>query len=796
MTLHKTYYLAICLALFSSSSLYGQYTDEYEDYFYSANILMENGLYDVALKHVGYLYAQHPENHMVNFMMGVCYLHSLYEQDKAIPYLEYATRNCVINYDGVFTDTVAPVMSLFFLGKAYHIDHRFDMAISSYNQFLDSLNQYDSTLIYETRDLIGKSEYAKKATLDSIKIDLENLGPGVNTRYPEYSSVIGPDEKTLFFTSRRPENTGEFLDEHDMPYEDIYVSEWDSANQVWGTATNMGPAMNTEIHEATISLSGDGRTMFLYQSEFDGGSILATQRNEDGTWSEPEQLGRPINSHWRDAHSSLSPDGTTLFFTSDRQMGYGGLDIWYSKIDEDGDWGTPVNLGATVNTHYDEDAPIMTKDGKTLYFSSKGHPEKNIGGFDIYKTVLQEDSSWSEPQNIGHPINTTRDDLFFYPVTDSMFYFSSVRDDGFGQLDIYKIWLGGKPGKKDKQDEEDLLASRDSADTDSTGSNTGPGGDNQLANNNTDNTNNNNNSDNNNQDIDGQGGLPDQNQNTGPGSGTVSEHTCWTVQVAAGSRIRDWKFKDLKEVKKMEGEDGMPRYVTREFSTKNEALAYEKELISRGYETWTRPCLPQQAAKFNPSVSSTGGNCFTVQVGAGNMRPNHFAPISNKLKVVDCPDGVRRYTVGEFDNMEEAKAYQEKLIKMGYAGSWARPCIANSNFGNRKLVIKEIYFDFNKSNINPHEKSELDNIVSYLKSNPEATMTIEGHTDNIGSLEYNLNLSQARAEAVYDYFIKQGVDPDRLTFRGYGFLRPAMPNNSESNRQLNRRTVFRALEPK
>ena len=175
--------------------------------------------------------------------------------------------------------------------------------------------------------------------------------------------------------------------------------------------------------------------MYIYYDE-NGGDLYECRLKGD-IWDKPRPL-KEINTSAGEKSAAVSADGQILFFTSNRDGGQGGVDIYWSHLSPNGKWGKPENLGMVVNTEYDEDGVFFHPDGKTLYFSSKGHD--NMGGYDIFKTVLQPDNSWSKPENLGYPINTTSDDIYFVLSANGLTgYYSSLRDDGVGEKDIFKI---------------------------------------------------------------------------------------------------------------------------------------------------------------------------------------------------------------------------------------------------------------------------------------------------------------------------------------------------------------------
>jgi hypothetical protein len=233
----------------------------------------------------------------------------------------------------------------------------------------------------------------------------------------------------MIYTSRR---TGERGVDGQF-YEDILISER-KADNTWTMARPISPYINTPTNEASISVSADGNTLFLYRD--DGGGNIYSSSTQNGEWMAPVPLGSDINTRSWETHACLTADGNTLYFVSDRPGGYGGRDIYRCVRLGNGQWSKALNLGPTINTENDEDSPFIHPDQRTLFFSSTGH--KSMGGFDIFFTSLIDSTNWAEPINIGYPINTPDDDIFYNTSPDGKrAYFSSVRPGGFGEKDIY-----------------------------------------------------------------------------------------------------------------------------------------------------------------------------------------------------------------------------------------------------------------------------------------------------------------------------------------------------------------------
>ncbi|WMJ72852.1 OmpA family protein [Cytophagaceae bacterium ABcell3] len=326
----------------------------------------------------------------------------------------------------------------YYLGRAYHLYHKFNEAITSYQTYYTLLKDAEKNKKAKVKKLIANCETGIVLMFNPLEVEIENLGENINTEDPEYNPVISADETTLYFTSRRSSSTGGLIDPEDgYFYEDIYVSH--KNDSAWSEVEKIGGKINTENHDACIGLSADGQQMLIYNSTSNNGDIyISTLEGEN--WSKPTSLGPNVNTDGWESSASLSADNQTLFFTSDRKGGYGGTDIYMSKRSKAGEFGEAILLGPQVNTPDDEIAPFIHADGKTLYFSSQGH--KSMGGFDIFSVEIDLETGeiLSDPENIGYPINTADDDTYFvWSADNTRAYFSSIREEGLGDKDIYML---------------------------------------------------------------------------------------------------------------------------------------------------------------------------------------------------------------------------------------------------------------------------------------------------------------------------------------------------------------------
>jgi tetratricopeptide (TPR) repeat protein len=389
------------------------------------------------------LVEEKPDNYNYNFKTGVCYLNQNLNKTKALPYLEKCLDHVTKNYNPFdFTETKAPVDLYYYLGKAYHLNYQFDKAIEMFTRFKNEASS-KHILQPDCDRQIAMANNAKFETANPRQTNTTtvNLGPNINSEYSDYSPVISLDENALYFTSRRlradSSNIMAIMPDDGKYYEDIYVSFRDPETGEWKKATQVDLFNKTKENEATISVSADGMRLYIYHDVQGDGNIFFSDY-VDTAYSEMEPIGDHINSTSWETHITFTPDGSTCYFVSDRPGGLGGRDIYRCTRLPNGEWSQPLNVGAPLNTIYDEDGPFISADGRTLYFSSNS--DKSMGGFDIFFCELKDDMTFTEPTPIGVPINSVDDDVFFITSADGKRgYFTSVRNDSYGEKDIYMI---------------------------------------------------------------------------------------------------------------------------------------------------------------------------------------------------------------------------------------------------------------------------------------------------------------------------------------------------------------------
>lgn len=372
------------------------------------------------------LLAQNDSTNLIyNFRIGICYLNTNFDKSKAISYLLKAV-----------SDPKVEIMAWYELGRAYMINYQFDEAISKFSKYKDLASGKENFYISSDR-MIEMCETAKKMILKPVNVTIENIGPEINSTFPDFNPYIPSDETFLVYSTKRAGNTGNLLDFDGFNTSDIFISyqKYDK----WTKGKSIGNLINSELVEETAGISADGTKLFLYCDNYTAMNELMVANKKGKAFTKPDFLGENINTNKLESSATMTPDKKFLVFASDRNEVSGGMDLFISKKLPSGDWGPAENIGLPVNTVYDEDFPYFASDGTTLYFCSEGH--ENMGGYDIFKTTWnQNDNTWSEPENIGYPINTPDDDkTISLSHSGRHGYISSYRAEGLGDLDIYKI---------------------------------------------------------------------------------------------------------------------------------------------------------------------------------------------------------------------------------------------------------------------------------------------------------------------------------------------------------------------
>ena len=375
-----------------------------------------------------YLLLDSTDNMNVKYKIGNCYLNIPGEKEKSIAYLESAVKTA--SYDSKtesFKEKRAPLDSYFSLSKAYLINNEFEKALSTLQTFNKLAHESTSKGGMKNLEYIEQQIQACKNAIqykgNPVVFSKKTLGSDFSQGSINDNPAVSFDGNSLAYTERRGMVNA------------IFYSKKEKGK--WQTPIEITAELNAGEDCSTCSLNSDGTELFLYKIDnYDG--ALYSSKFINGAWTPIKKLNKNINTKFYESHASISFDGKKLYFTSNRDGGQGNLDIYVSEKDGTGDWGPAVNLGAAINTPYNEDTPFITQNDSTLYFSSEGH--SSMGGFDNFKSQ-KEGTTWKTPTNLGFPINTTDDDKFFQPVNNGQnAYYSMITD--YKKKDIFFLGMG------------------------------------------------------------------------------------------------------------------------------------------------------------------------------------------------------------------------------------------------------------------------------------------------------------------------------------------------------------------
>ncbi len=385
-----------------------------------AQAFISEGYYESALE-ILLILEKEIKNPNINYHIGICYINISVNQDIAIDYLSRASEGISTEANGSYKEVQAPIETYFFLGKAYHLNNNYDMAINFFEKYKENLVSEQREERKNAEHQIKMCETAKQMTKNPQEIERKTIGAQINTKSYEFPIAYIAEENLIVYSSTKRNNVKSTTNQ-----QNIYIAKFDEENNTWEE-----PIKYID-HTCKIKANQSCQNEFFFNKK---GDIYST-KYIDGNWTEPQKLDKSINSKSNEIQACLSPTGTRLYFVSDREGGYGGYDIWYCEKFGD-KWGPAVNAGSEINTEFDEISPYIASDGISLYFSSNGH--NSMGGFDVFISILF-DGFWTDAENLGYPLNTSEDDVFYIISTDEKSaYYSSTKENAVGKKDIYFI---------------------------------------------------------------------------------------------------------------------------------------------------------------------------------------------------------------------------------------------------------------------------------------------------------------------------------------------------------------------
>ncbi len=361
-------------------------------------------------------------NANIAYKIGQCYLNIRGKKDQSLSYLEYAAENVTSAYKGNFKETHAPLKVILLLGVAYRINNKLDKSIHTFNILKDSLQDSDPEFVSVIDMHIKRCENARLLNAFPGEPRSERLPDQINTVFSNYNPVLVNHDSLLYYME-------------ELKFYDALMRV-ERIDGKWQTPENITPKIGSDGDHIIVSASAEGKTLFLNLYEAPkAGEIYVTHLTDEG-WTKLKPLNDNINTVYHETHASISYNGKTLYFTSNREGGYGGMDIYKAELDSTNDWGKAYNLGPVINTPYNEETPIINTENEILYFSSQGH--LNMGGYDIFYALRKGEDDWYRPINMGAPICTTDDDLFYYPLEEHVSGLMSRLEQPATAYDIYQ----------------------------------------------------------------------------------------------------------------------------------------------------------------------------------------------------------------------------------------------------------------------------------------------------------------------------------------------------------------------
>lgn len=652
-----------------------------------------------------------PEFAKAAFQLGVCDLKTG-ELAASLPHFIRA-----YNAD----QTVHPEID-YYLGQSLHINHHWEEAIFHYEIAASKLED-DDPLRQDIDNCIEQCERAPEILKREKPFRVENLGEFVNSKYPEYAPTFTDDYSHMIFTTRRPRKTYReafgilhFYDIHEEVYNARLV------DTVWMITELFSKPIPVNRHDAGIFMSDDGN-MLIYYVDKNKGDVYVSYKDEEGKWSKRKSIGKNINTDHNEPSVFLVGDGQSLFYVSDKPGGFGKKDLYLSTRGPDDEWTEGENLGENFNTPYDEDAPFVTEDGQTLYFSSRGH--NSVGGYDIFKSEKQADGTWGKPVNMGSPFNTTADDIYFV-VDESQpdrYYFSSNREGGFGDMDNY---MAVKSRRKGEECGETPIA----------------------------------------------GIVRDQMSGIGLEAKVFmldaeTGDTIGSTMTKAGSGAYAFTIPDCGYDYSMFVEvEGTPVQVSTETGSVNivSGTIFD-EISNQSLDATVELVDPETGKVLEQTWSSpkTGNYYLPIESGRNyliRVKRNDYLSYYEEMRV--SPSG-------------QVEAHQKEIGLQPFREA------------NNKIIVSWQFFETNKYSIKEIYSEDMENLYEVCKKIPNLRLKVVGHTDSDGSDDYNQKLSQRRAGEVARLLMDHGVSESRLEVHGMGERQPLYDNNDPRLKRWNRR---------
>ena len=768
------------------------------------------GLYDEALKYYMKAYHYNNRNAALNYKIAVCNLIGNNRED-ALDFLLKSDPSVAKDY-------------YYMLGRAYQYNNRFDEAISAYRSYLDGCSVIDrANARKKVEQIIRECEFGKQMIKDTVAVFINNLGPLINSYYDEYNALVSDQTKQIYFTSRRP-RTEPRKRVSRFEFKELIMCAENGIDQecerVW-----FEDDLKSRKNICVAGFSKTEDRIYFYEGKRGNGTLKTAVMGKKG-WSQERELKGGINHiAYKEGAVSIDNDNN-IYYITDHRGGQGGSDIWVAQHKRKNRWRKPHNLGAIVNTPFDEASVAVTPDGNTIFFASNGH--LGMGGFDIYKSVKDSSGNWSEPVNLGFPINSPADELFYQPTSNpDVALYSAFRKGGYGGLDIYSIVNDNRQpffyecSAIDADEMEPLEVSVTITDA-----------------------------------I----GIPVK---TGEAFSTDKPFRCkFDDKGMYVVSLNHEGFKSVTDtivcpqqknetVKKLFVLDKLRHPFTiagtitdTDKGTPVQATILLKDVRGNVIGKTTSSAMTGNYAysfddktDFTISVSAPDYSQAEKQVKAAYNGANAREDFKLKCTKVDY---VVRGRVTEEDQQTPLRAalifyeagkrdaetivFSDSLsgnfnVTLKTNNSYMVEVEANMhffmndaiNFGENealvvrnyslkkmetgaKLVIENILFNSGNATLKSQSFESLDRFAELLRKNPNVRIEVSGHTDNTGSASLNKKLSKDRALTVKNYLVNKGIEDERITYAGYGFEQPIAPNTTPEGREQNRRVEIKVIK--
>ena len=769
------------------------------------------GLYDEALKYYMKAYRYNNRNAALNYKIAVCNLMGNNRED-ALEFLLNSTPSVAKDY-------------FYLLGRAYQYNNQFDEAINAYRNYLQGCSKIDyANANKKVAQIIRECEFGKEMIKDTVAVFINNLGPIINTYYDDYNAMVSDKNQQIYFTSRRPRIEPKKRVSR-FKFKEQIMSAEDGINQqcekVW-FEDDFSSVRNISL----AGMSHNGERIYFYKGKRGNGMLYTAVLGSKG-WTKVRKLKGGIN-HMAYREGALSIDAdNNIYYVTNHRSGLGGSDIWMAQYKKKNRWHKPVNIGTPINTPFDEASVAVTPDGKTIFFASDGH--LGMGGFDIYKSVKDAGGNWGEPQNLGFPINSPANELFYQPTSNpDVALYSTMRKGGHGGLDIYSIVNDNRQPfyyecSAIETDEMEPLNVSVTI-TDAAG-NTLKTGEAQ-------------NSD-----------LPFKCKFDDTGVYIVSVNREGYKSVTDTIECPPQKKQTVKKLfvlDKLRHPFTIAGTVTdTDKGTPLRAMVLLKDAGGNIIGKTNTSVLTGNYAfsladktDFKIEVSATDYYSAEKQINATKMGASEaredFALKCSRVDYVvrgriteeDQTTPLRAALIFYESGKREAETivFSDSLsgnynVTLKTNHSYMVEIEANMHFfvndavyfgvdqtlvvrnyslkkmeTGAKLVIENILFNSGKATLKPQSFEALDKFAELLQKNPTVSIEVSGHTDNTGSASLNKKLSKDRALTVKNYLVNKGIEDERITYAGYGFEQPIASNDTPEGREQNRRVEIKVIK--